>query len=247
MKKLTLLLLSAVATLSAFAENAFVPGTQWHEYVRIPGPEQGQVTIDKFVYELGDVQEIAGKDAMPLYYSFNGADSKLSTYFASEGEKVFFLSDNEWYLAYDFGLAEGESCVVYGIGNPSHSAEITAYGTIVEGDTEWLTFNAIDLTYPELNDSHDGEWIKGVGSFCGPEDNLFFMMCGPEINLEKVVNGNKVYYQSASAGIQAVETEDAPEVPSAIYTLSGLRVTSAATPGLYLVKKGSTITKTLIR
>lgn len=247
MKKLALLLLSAVATLSAFAENAFVPGTQWHESVRIPGPEEGQATITKFVYELGDVQEMAGKDAMPLYCSVNGGDSWLSTYLASEGEKVFFLSDNEWYLAYDFGLAEGESCVVYGIGNPSHSAEITATGTVVEGDTEWLTFNAIDLTYPELNDRHDGEWIKGVGSFCGPEDNLFFMMCGPEIYLEKVVNGNKVYFQSAPAGIQAVETEDAPDAPSAIYTLSGLRVTSAATPGLYLVKKGSTVTKTLIR
>ena len=246
MKKIIFLLLSAVTTLTALAENAFVPGSQWYVSARIPGPEQGQETINKFVYELGYVQEMAGKDAMPLYCSVNDADSKLTTYFASEGEKVFFLSDNEWYLAYDFGLAEGESCIVYDIENPSISAEITAVGTALENGSEALTFNAIDLSSPN-HQSHEARWITGVGSPLSPVENLYFMMAGPEINLEKMVNGNKVYYQSASAGIQAVETEDAPDAPSAIYTLSGLRMTSAATPGLYLVKKGSTVTKTLIR
>lgn len=98
------------------ADNYFANGVEWS--IKMAGPDIDNHNIPS-TYDIkvkvdGDTI-VDGVKALKVYATDRKGDSHLEAIIRVDGDKVYTLNNyetNEWYLAYDFSLEEGDICHV---------------------------------------------------------------------------------------------------------------------------------------
>lgn len=225
MKKFYLLIISLVmSSLASFAQDTmyFKEGTQWIVEIYPDDP------ITPITTERLTLQSIPGapSNIFALY-----TDSPNEYYFDShcldikvEDEKVYFhlvddtlkvpqAEDEGWYLMYDFGLKEGETCEIYEANGMRFNNSTSVCRETVRF-IEYAPTDEIDslckmimedITYGEgYGYSDRGVWIKGIGDTAGLLNNGGYGRDGGGSRLIGVIYEGKEIYSRQPAEVKNI-------------------------------------------
>ena len=170
MKKLSLLSLALLFSLSVFSQNFLSTDKQWN--VRIEAFGVGGMQIATEIFFIDGDSTVNNLDYKQIWLS---ADSLSSATFKGllreVSEKVYYLPVyGEEGLLYDFGLNVGDTAYVISlpnVGNSEFEIFITAIDTI---ENEGVQRKRIQFT-SELSSNYEA-WIEGIGSINGPLHTL---------------------------------------------------------------------------
>lgn len=184
--------------------------------------------------------------------------------------------DGEWELMYDFALQTGQVCYVgcpdWNLNQTQTSHYnylINTSDTIIDGIP---SMNMAVYSNGNISNHEKGVWLLGIGSTTGVANNCTYNMYGAWGVLVKVESNGSVVYEGTSA-IKNISASDVTlktfgqyvsisglDRPTAvrIYTASGALVNETVTdgecyelkikcPGLYLIKVGDRVYKTLVK
>ena len=283
MKRLLFLILALVTLTGGIkAENYFQDGAQWFETMTyIIGNANGITDhTSQLLYTLKGHKEMYGHDCLCLYrqeMTENDADygePSLVNYLRVEDDKVYFLPNTvseEWVLLYDFTLKEGEGCTVGIMPYPwnENSRAITTYVKCV-GYGQSEVYGGWPVMYLDEYDTADaslcygrGEWLTGVGSPDGVENNNYFHADSDSgCTLDKLILNGEIIC-SGPSGIETIDvaasqiTVNGNVISSAnehvtLYGVDGRQIGSgrqvpAPTPGLYIVTDGLSTLKIRVK
>ena len=205
-------ILSLLTCLEVDAQNYFIDGMSWLIHgmsTDYPDPWEDDVRI----YLEGE-KNICGYEAACLWrVGLNTAPTpKLLTYIRIEGEKVFFLADEEasdWRLLYDFGLQPGETATVWHFAHTGLvSGKVTIYERFVRceeilppNDLYGMEQMRMSVLHHEDLDNTDnvldeGLWLKGIGTLHSPIDNTPWNVDGYLETLLEAKFGSDILYRN---------------------------------------------------
>ena len=164
MKKLSLLFLSALLSLSLFSQNFLSEGKQWNIKIEAFGVGGMQVGTEIFFIE-GDsiVNSINYKKIWLSTDSLNSAT--LQGFLREESDKVYYLPTyGDEGLLYDFGLNVGDTAYIISL--PSIGSELEIYITAIDTiEYEGVQRKRMQV---EGEDFPPEYWIEGIGDVYGP-------------------------------------------------------------------------------
>ena len=129
------------------------------------------------------------------------------------------------------------------IGATAYTAGVPVLGNYAR-DGEWYSF---DIPMTELRSLASDIFPSANGGIRAYKDNYLWFMSGggvgDELHLDNIFMWRDK--SSVSSGIDTIDADN--NAPVEIYNLAGLRLDSMSAPGIYIVRKGNTVKKVLVR
>lgn len=198
-----------------------------------------------------DVTDSFGGDENWIYFTTNGGWTGAG-FINDHGQDFSELEDGNWHL--HFAMRGADNCnhqIAFGnakftIGSTAYSAGVPVLGNY-KRDGEWYSF---DIPYSELKSLTSEVFPTAKGGINAYKDNYFWFMSGGGRGDELQIDNIFLWRDKDSvddAGIFDVEIDSNEDVPVEIYNISGIRLDSMDAPGLYIVRKGSKVSKVIVR
>lgn len=198
-----------------------------------------------------DVSDSFGGDEGWIYFTTNGGWTGAG-FINDHGQDFSELEDGNWHL--HFAMRGTDDCnhqIAFGnakftIGSTAYSAGVPVMGNY-KRDGEWYSF---DIPYSELESLVPEVFPTAKGGIRAYTDNYFWFMSGGGQGKELQIDNVFLWRDKDSvddAGIFDVEIDSDEDVPVEIYNISGMRLDSMDAPGLYIVRKGSKVSKVIVR
>lgn len=202
----------------AQSTNWFQDGMSWTYHVT--GTSYPEVASDSRAFLEGEV-EIGGYKAVGYWVESLtdvSSERKLYTYLRADGEKVYFLANeeaSEWKLLYDFGMRPGETATVWSFNGTISNGPLSVVEHIVECEeiTQVPAPNS-DLMEMKMRIYYsddvydDGTWIKGIGCPGNPMMNVGWIYDGVSTRLlEAMYQGEVLYSAPGYSSVELAEAE----------------------------------------
>lgn len=286
MKRIYLSILSVI--ISSFAILAqdimyFQEGTQWIVEIYPDEPYKPYWTETLTLKSIPGTEPniLALYTDLPSEYYYDAHCLNIKV----EGEKVYFhlvddtcvvprADDEGWYLMYDFGLEEGETCEVYNADAMRFHNEPSKCKSTLKyiGYTQLEEIGSLCNMYmEELPYEERGIWYKGVGAKAGLLDNCHFGYDGGGSELVGLIYDGKEIFHNPSAAVEDIKDDSDFQIirnglnitisttesdkPCYVYSLEGKLISvmdlsvsnnfTAPAPGCYILKIGD-LTKKII-
>lgn len=236
MRNLFTTIVFALLPMLAFAQSYFKDGTTWETTLSEVGPGNGDNAQKESVctVTLNGAERVDGYDALRMYQSDDRSpEPKLYAYVRCEGDKVMIkpcgVENAKWYLMYDFGLAVGEGCYVYGAWDFCEDREpcktYMECVAIEQDAASGLTAMTVREVYKGF-DEGTFVWYKGLSSKMGVLYNNGLGLDGIGRMLTKAVCDGKTVYSRQTTGVGAVEHDAFKAVVNGLH----VDVTNIAAP-----------------
>lgn len=224
----------AVATTQVSAyEMYYKSGTEWG--VRFSGVYPNDLYHQEVrTFEMVDGEEIDGYKTIALCKSDNG-EKKVTQSIRTDRDRVYCLDNLEsrnWLLAYDFSLEVDQTCDLYLL-NYNYYPHTYGYSvkcTDIHESTDNPGFEVMDME--QMRDEIKHEWIKGIGSYCGPCDYYLAGLVGGGGKLIWVYDNGKlvylapedIFFKEKAKWITKVKPGNAPEYTETIRLAAGEKI-----------------------
>ena len=227
-----------IQTMAYNTSEVFKEGTHWQINgaaiaLNPNGSPNGTVTWPE-IEVLEGKSNILGKECFMLWrYSDSPAEKELIAYIYTDNEKVYFANPTNpetWNLLYDFNIEEGDTFTYsYPFDLTGEIIDCVLKCTNISSNEIYSYLPTIELSTVNDNDDINSWpnacWIKGNGSIYGLlHPSLDFVGIG--YALQKVWNGDKVFMEVKTSGVQMPETSNIE-----IKTLNNAIQIIGATPG----------------
>lgn len=210
-----LLACGLMSALVAGAENYIKEGTVWVLTCYPDMPDEAPAIAEERIEKCMDGDE----EALGLFYTNSLGNTEFRAFIRTEGDKVFFKTKenfpDQWFLLYDFGLKEGESCEVYHLNTVKEYGKATSW-TIVGGETRQSPYSDCKELVVSCGGG-SGYWINGIGSAAGLESSTYYSWVGDGAALLEVTSdGERIYYNEKheirTSSVKHISEPGIPEI-----------------------------------
>lgn len=198
------------------------------------------------------VPDSFGGDEGWIFFTTNGGWTGAG-FINDHGQDFSELEKGNWHL--HFAMRGTDDCShQFALGQAKFTIGPTAYaaGVPVLGnyrrDGEWYSF---DIPYDVLKSLATEVFPASQGGINAYRDNYMWFMSGGGVGHQLQMDNMFLWRDKDSvddAGIDTImQDETTDNAPMEIYTITGIRVESMDTPGLYIVRQGHKVNKVLVR
>lgn len=259
MKRLVIFFFMINLGIAINAQEYIKDGTVWH--TSVVGTHDPYATEHLVTTEVIGDTLVNGVSALKVYTSTDSEPRELSAIIRVEGSKVYFWSNasEQWNLAYDFGLKQGEGCwvsVMEGALSQYYTDKSTyVYCTgisniIVYEGTQGDAIEVPVLSLEEYKPDNMteclgiGSWIVGIGSTRGFLSNNYFEADGIGSKLLLDVWCNEELIMSTSTPTKINEVSPKNNIKTGIvYDLNGVQCKTLKSGHIYIVDGKKIINK----
>lgn len=195
------------------------------------------------------VSDSFGGDEGWIFFTTNGGWTGAG-FINDHGQDFSELENGNWHL--HFAMRGTDNCshqialghAKFTIGATPYDAGVPVLGNYAR-DGEWYSF---DIPYEVLAGLTTDIFPASQGGINSYRDNYMWFMSGGGIGHQLQIDNIFLWRDRNSVNTNAVSEINADDDATVeIYTLSGIRVNEIHAPGLYIVKKGSEVTKMIFR
>lgn len=198
------------------------------------------------------VPDSFGGDEGWIYFTTNGGWTGAG-FINDRGQDFSELEKGDWYL--HFAMRGTDNCshqIAFGqakftIGATAYAAGVPVLGNY-KRDGEWYSF---DIPYDELKTLATEVFPAANGGINSYRDNYLWFMSGGGVGDEIQLDNIFLWRDKDSVGSDGVVEiggdSDDTDAPVEIYNLMGQPMDSMSAPGLYIVRKGSKVSKVIVR
>lgn len=197
------------------------------------------------------VTDSFGGDEGWIFFTTNGGWTGAG-FINDHGQDFSELENGKWHL--HFAMRGTDDCnhqIAFGqakftIGSTAYAAGVPAIGNY-RRDGKWYSF---DIPYEVLKQLATEVFPAANGGIGAYKDNFFWFMSGGGVGHQFQLDNVFLWRDKDSvddSGVDTIIEEEPADAPIEIYNISGIRLNSMDTPGLYIVRQGTKVKKVIVK